>query len=331
MVKHEIKKITHYEYWSTWLFYTPVITPYMLWNCVKARSITYYTTANPAMKFGGLFNYSKLKIQEKIPEKFRPKHAFISSENREKAKSPFSFPFIAKPDAGERGKNVQLINNQKEWDIYLNANSGDIILQEFIDYSFEYGVFYAKLPNEDEGKILSITGKNFLIYKGDGKTSLREFIESDSRAYFNKSYLYMKFHEEQDLILKKGEEMLLEEIGNHNRGTYFYDDSSLVTPNLENRLNEITSKIDGFYYGRFDVRAESVEAFKNGEFKIIEINGINSEPTHIYDKKHNIFKAYKEVFRHLGIMYKISRANMKNGVKPEKSSVFFKELFDYIF
>lgn len=329
MVKHEIKKITHYEYWPFWIFYAP-IAPYLLWNSLKTKSLTYYTAANPCMKFGGLFSYSKFDIQDKIEAKYRPKHFFLKTENRENTSLPLTFPFIAKPDIGERGKSVQLINNQNEWSTYLNNNSNDIILQEYIDLSFEFGVFYVRFPNEEKGKILSITGKRFLTFKGDGKTSLREFIESDARAYFNKSYLYMKFHEEQELVLKDGESMLLEEIGNHNRGTYFYDDSDIISEKLEKTLDEIVQPIPGFYYGRLDVKAESIATLQNGEFQILEINGVNSEPTHIYDKNTHILDAYREVFRHLKVQYQIVRQNMQNGHRPAKLSVFVKELYRYL-
>lgn len=330
MIRHEVKKITHYEYWPFWIFYLPMV-PLWLWYSLKSGSLLYFTAANPGMKFGGFFNYSKYKMQEKLSEKFRPKHFIIAEKNRAKPPAPLPFPFIAKPDQGERGKNVKVIDSQNVWERYLNNNSNDILVQEFIDLPVEFGVFYARRPGEKEGRILSVTGKRFLTYSGDGKTSLREFIESDSRAYFNKSYLYMKYHDKQEFVLPEGEKMMLEEIGNHNRGTYFYDRSDLITDELQTNMNSILSGIDGFFYGRLDIKAENEKELQKGNFRIIEFNGSNSEPTHVYDKDISYINALKEVHRHLQQQYLISKENMKNGHKPAHFGIFVKELWDFLF
>jgi hypothetical protein len=57
------------------------------------------------------------------------------------------------------------------------------------------------------------------------------------------------------------------------------------------------------------------------DFLIVEINGAGSEPTHIYDPKHSLFFAWKELARHITYMYKISRQNHKKGI----SYLTFKE------
>jgi len=49
--------------------------------------------------------------------------------------------------------------------------------------------------------------------------------------------------------------------------------------------------------------------------KIIELNGMGSLPTHIYDPKHTIRNAYKTLFHHRKIAYRISKENKKRGHK----------------
>ena len=72
--------------------------------------------------------------------------------------------------------------------------------------------------------------------------------------------------------------------------------------------------MSGFYFGRLDVMFENLELLKNGEnFKIIEINGAKSEPTHMYDPKHSLFFAWKEIAKHWKIMAEISRKNHESG------------------
>jgi hypothetical protein len=68
-------------------------------------------------------------------------------------------------------------------------------------------------------------------------------------------------------------------------------------------------------YGRLDIRYESWEALERGEnFSIIELNGAGSDPTHIFDRRHSVFWAWREMCRHWRIMYDISLANNARGV-----------------
>lgn len=58
------------------------------------------------------------------------------------------------------------------------------------------------------------------------------------------------------------------------------------------------------------------EALRSGKaFHIIELNGAGGDPTHIYDPKHSLFFAWKEIVRHWFILYRISAANHRLGVK----------------
>lgn len=264
------------------------------------------------MEFGGFLDYSKFKILQQIPDGFKPKAEFIQSKTEFQ---PIGFPFIVKPDFGERGINVELIRNENDWKDYpLNEN---LIIQEYVDLPLEFGIFYARIPGEESGKILSVTGKDFLKFVSDGKTTLRKFIENHPRTQRRVNYLLNKFKNQLDLIHPKGWEILLEPIGNHNRGTKFYDASYLISNKLIIQTDFITKQIQGFYYGRLDVKTASIEDFKKGNFKILEINGSNSEPTHIYDPGFSLLHAYKEVKRHLDLQYMISKKNIRNYSEKE--------------
>lgn len=305
-----------------WIFYAPFV-PYWIWNSIKSCSFSYFCKVNLGIKFGGFLDYSKYEILKQIPEEFIPKTEFISHKNE--FKNTWNFPFVVKPDLGERGVNVEVIKSENDWKNY--SLEKDLIIQEFIDLPFEFGVFYVKLPNENSGKILSITGKEFLQFESDGNSTLRDFINQNTRAYFRKEYLLKKFENELDIVHAKGRKILLEPIGNHNRGTMFYDASDLISEQLTQKINEVSEKIEGFYYGRFDVKSKSEEDLKNGNFIILEVNGANSEATHIYDPKYNLFKAYKEVKRHLDFQYIISKMNSKNYSEKEFSKAIWKRIF----
>lgn len=305
-----------------WIFYAPFV-PYWIWNSLKSGSFSYFCKVNPGMKFGGFLDYSKYEILKQIPEEFIPKTEFIKHKNQIKILP--KFPFIVKPDLGERGVNVEVIRNENDWKNYPLET--DLIIQEFIRFPFEFGVFYAKLPNENSGKILSITGKEFLKYEANGNSTLRNFIEVNTRAFFRKEYLLEKFKNELNVIHPKGTKILLEPVGNHNRGTMFYDASHLISKELIQKIDEISNQISGFNYGRFDLKSNSEEDLKKGKFIILEVNGANSEATHIYDPKYSLIQAYKEVKKHLDIQFQIARNQPKNYSSKEFYKAILKRIF----
>ena len=78
---------------------------------------------------------------------------------------------------------------------------------------------------------------------------------------------------------------------------------------------------------RFDVKFKNWETLLAGkDFKIIEINGVNAEPTHIYDPKYKLVKAYQDIFFHMDIIYEISKQNRALGYRPKPLFPFLTEL-----
>jgi len=320
----KIEKWIKYEFWSFWLFYGP-LTPWFIYKIIKSGAPAYFCSANPGIKWGGFMNYSKIDLINQIDEQYKPKTLFYSSYNNEKI--PLDFPFIVKPNTGERGIGVELIRNNSDFNNYLNQHdNSDLILQEYINYPLEFGVFYVRLPKETKGKIISITAKDFLTIIGDGKQSLKELIENNLRAFYRKEYLFDRYKNDLNSILEKGQQILLEPIGNHSRGTTFLDGSNLRTSILEEKIDAIAQKVDGFFYGRIDLKAKNLKEFQNGKFVILEINGVNSEATHIYDPNFNLIKAYKEVLRHLNYQYKIAIQNHELGQEWTDWKLLAKEI-----
>ena len=68
-----------------------------------------------------------------------------------------------------------------------------------------------------------------------------------------------------------------------------------------------------FNYGRLDVCFESVEAIKRGDdFKIIEINGISSEPSCLWDYRKTGWQKYKLMIKNFNQLYAIGAYKMKS-------------------
>lgn len=104
-----IGKIVNYEYWPIWLFYIP-IGLYITYLAVKARSVTFFTSVNPCIKDSGIIRYSKFGVLAHISEAYKPQGILVKiGDDLDDVHDEFSFPLIAKPDMGERGKGVTIL------------------------------------------------------------------------------------------------------------------------------------------------------------------------------------------------------------------------------
>ncbi len=314
-------KLTQWEHWATPMFYIPVL-PYAFYQAIKIRSFTFFLNTNPAIKNSGDGTESKYKTICLVPEKYRPKSVLIQiNEDFNEVKSKISkakitFPLIAKPDLGFRGLLVKKINSEKELKNYLHKNNSvTILIQEFIDYSEECGIFYYRLPNKERGKITSITLKKFLSVVGDGKSTLSELILADKRAFLYYDLLQNIHQEKMHSVLKKDEKLILTVIGNHSKGTQFLNGNHLISEELEQTFDKLNKQIKGWYYGRLDIKYNTFEELLEGKnFKVLEINGILAEPTHIYDasvKDASYFKALKAIKENWKTITEIAVHNRK--------------------
>jgi hypothetical protein len=329
-------KITKFEFWPFWLFYFPMYF-YGLYLALKSGSFMYFSTANPGMKYGGVMGESKFKVLSSIPVNYIPKTqlikapASISNILKIISKEAFSYPFIIKPDVGERGKDVEIIHSNQELNDYLIGKSSDLIIQEYVEGGLEFGIMYHRLPEAEKGVVTSVVQKGFLSVSGDGKRTVKQLIEREMRAKGRLDYLLNKFQKETNKVLPKGEKMCLEPIGNHCRGTTFLDATKLINEQLDVVINEISKQIDGFFYGRFDLKVPSLEHLYAGKnIKILELNGVSSEVAHVYDPDYKLTQAYRDIARHMKYIYQIARKNHALGVQYDSLNTFLLDLRDHL-
>lgn len=307
-----LHKLFHYEYWPAWAFYTPV---FLLWPffALRAKSLLFFTVANPCIPHGGSFGESKASILGLLHPKFIP--ASVSVHSVDDLNKNFSFPVVAKPDIGERGDNVKLIHTKEELEAYFHDLKRPFIVQEYLASQFEAGVMVYRDPKTRMLYISSIATKEFLKVRGDGVSNLKTLMHKTPRSRFQWERLKNELNPEK--ILRKNEEMLLEPIGNHCRGTAFINSNKLVTPALVSALDEALSPVKEFYFGRFDLKADSAEHLSRGDtIKIMELNGAFSEPGHIYDPNEKLWKAWKDLISHWMILSKVCRENYQRGYRP---------------
>lgn len=320
-----LSRLLRWEFWPAWAIYLPLI-PYVAYLALRYRGITTCTLANPSIPLGGLVGESKWDILKLLPQgaivpttliepaPLADRVAALEAIIRDQR---WTWPIILKPDVGERGTGVSLIQDRDEAYLYLQHQPAAVLAQSYHPGPYEAGVFYVRMPGESAGQIFSITDKRFPAVTGDGHSSIRTLIWRHPRYRVQAAVLLGRLANEADRTPAEGERVKLGFMGNHCRGSMFLDGAALITPELTAAINAIATNTPGFYFGRFDIRYSSVEAFKAGrDFRIVELNGLLSESTNIYDPSMGFFQAQVILRRQWRWAYRIGHAIRKYDPKP---------------
>ena len=84
-------------------------------------------------------------------------------------------------------------------------------------------------------------------------------------------------------------------------------------------FDQLSQYTGHFYYGRYDVKCQSVDDLKrNQNFTILEFNGAGAAPHHIYNSGHSLFRAYRIILHHWRVLYQISAENYRRG-RPRRT------------
>ena len=332
-------KWTNWEYWPGLAFYWPMFIGYP-WQALRAGHLCFFTAANPGIYTGGMGMESKYQTLQKIPEMWRPRTVFASRTRSfpamcdELDMAGIDFPLIAKPDLGYRGLLVKKIHSREELEVYLGRYPIDFLLQEYLEYPEEVGVLYHREPGDRKGHITSLTLKEFLHVVGDGQRTVRELIQAYPRALLQMERLKENHPQLLDQVPSAGERIPLGVVGNHSKGTRFINANYLIDEQLIRTFDRIATLIEGFHYGRFDIKCHSFDELRAGRsFKIIEINGVCSEPTHIYDPTATTYyQALRDIWDHWALIRELGVRNHQRGAEylsPLAMTREFIELFRY--
>ncbi len=322
-----------FEFWPPAFFYIPVGF-YYVWLSLRFGGFTLPTAANPSIYSGGLIGESKSQILSLVSPEERvwvapyvlvekaagaPVEATAERAVAALRTRRIEFPVVAKPDIGQRGAGVRPLHGREDLVQYLREfpEGRGILLQQLVSGPGEAGVLYHRTPGEPTGKIFSITLKSFPSVLGDGRRTLRELILADPRAS-RISHVYFQRHlDKLDKVVAEGVNFPLVFAGNHCQGAVFQNGTRLATPSLLARIHSIAASMPDFYFGRFDIKFESLELFLEGKsFKIIEINGAGAEATHIWDARTRLWEAYQTLFEQFRILFQIGAENRRRGHRP---------------
>ena len=332
--KERERLLSWFETAPAFLFYLPVAA---WWGLLSLRymSPTLPTLANPSIQAGGLCGESKSAVLDLLgptgrrhlarfttirrPGDMAPRAIAARLEKR-MAAAGISYPVVAKPDIGRNGRGVVLVSDRAELIEYVAGFPAGLrlMVQELAREKGEAGVFWVREPGAAQGRITSVTLKFFPSVTGDGRSTLRELILADPRAGRVSHYYLPRFRDRLDTILPEGEEFPLVFTGNHCQGAIFRNGEAHVTEALTRRIGAIAREIEGFHFGRFDIRYESLEALERGEgFTIIELNGTGSESTHIWDAGMTLRGAYRTLFAQVSTAFRIgSEIRRRYNLKP---------------
>lgn len=280
--------------------------------------------SNFGIEYGGSALASKFKFQDVIGQhKFAPT-GFIPQvlefAEKEKIITTFAdkhgYPVILKPDNGFVGKGIFKLKSAADIAKVKPALDVDYLIQDFVPGDIEFGLFYARYRGKIQ--IPSINQKTFPTVIGDGQSTIQQLAEANERY----SSYWPSFLKEIDTteVLPEGEKRVLSFIGSNTLGSKFTEDTHLITDKIYERLHELFDDVPGYNFGRLDVKAISTEAFQNGDFIVIEANGMMSLPTNMLDPDRSFWHAMKIWHRHASLFVKIAREHRR---KPAKTMPLF--------
>jgi hypothetical protein len=344
--------ISFFEFWPGWLFYAPVVAHWIALG-LRYGDLSLPTAANPTIEVGGLCGESKRDILDQVagPERdLLARYVAIVTKGNRSGVGPtadanltadagltadaaadlaaaehamrqagLDYPLVAKPDIGCNGTGVRLVEDRPALARYLAAypRNARVLLQEFVPDEGEAGLFYIRHPDEQRGRITSVTLKYPPFVTGDGRSTLRQLVLADPRAA-RLAHIYLpRLAHRQDTVPRQGELVRLVFVGNHCKGSLFRNGSFLATPALTECIDRLARAMPGFHFGRIDVRFGSVSELAGGEgFRVIEINGVGSEATHVWDPATPLLEAWRAQFFHYGAAFRIGAANRARGHRP---------------
>ncbi|MGY3267018.1 hypothetical protein [Lysobacter sp. HA35] len=299
-----------------------------LWLGLRYRSVTLPSCANPGITSGGLVGEGKLEYFDAMGALARGATAdyidIVAGQcTRDDAlgrmtASGLDFPIVAKPDVGWCGYGVRLLRDASDLDDYLaRFPSGHrFLLQRYLPAPGEAGLFYVREPGEARGRLLGILLRHYPAVIGNGRDTIATLVERDARL---QRALHAPGHElafDPAHVPRAGERVRLSTVASTRVGGAYEDGTLHATSALTERVDAIAQDMGDFHVGRFDVRYESIDALRAGEFTIMEVNGAGSEAVHAWDPKYSIRDVYRIVFAKQRLLFRISDAMRRRGHRP---------------
>jgi hypothetical protein len=312
------------------LVYIPVVLWILLLG-LRHRRLTAFSACNPMMGHAsGLCGESKARILKPLSDNFAdavPAWRLLShgaagfdmAAAKQAAAELGGYPLVIKPNQGQRGRAVAVVRSDSDIENYLAAvpavEESKVLLQRFAPGQ-EFGVLIYRDPKTHRAMVSSINEKQFPVVTGDGVSSLAQLVEADPRGGLIAPVLWKERPEQMRRVPAAAELVQLVEIGAHCRGTTFLDARALTSPALEAWAEQVFDAMPGFNIGRVDLRCPSAEHLARAEgLQVLEINGVTSEPAHIYHPGAGLLAGYRALFQHWSLCFALGAQEIAKGAE----------------
>ena len=292
---------------------------------LRYRSLTLPSVVNASIETGGLAGESKRACLDLIGtghSRFVARTATVLAGQNiagARAQAGLEFPLIAKPDIGWCGYGVRRIVSSAELQAYGKAfpTGASLLLQEFIAGPHEAGLFYIRHRTATAGKIVAMTFRHQPQVSGNGSGTVASLMAEDPRLAHRIDAVRKNIGTAKlESIPAFGEIVILSTVASLRVGGRYEDATRLITPALDARLEEIAGSMPDFHFGRFDVRFSDIAHLQQGEFRIIEVNGVGSEAIQYWDPALGLIEAYRGVFAKQSLMFAMGQEFREAGLRP---------------
>lgn len=310
------EKLTNWELWPFPLRYAP-LGPLWLWYIIRAKHLWFFTPTDPTITFGGFDGEGKKEMYDLLPEGSYPKTIYVKPEmsfDEVKvivAQNGFPYPFCVKPDCGLKGLLFRKVESEEKLEVYHRHVKVEYLIQELLEQPLEVSVFYYRHPAQQKGTISGFTQKELMHVLGDGKSTLWELLQLHQKAKHRLKEMQIKHEQMLNVILSAGEKYFLTHAANLNRGARFTNLAAEIDEQLLSVFDALSHRCS-FFYGRYDIKCNSIEELKQGNFSILEFNGTGAEPNHVYGADFSWIKALSVIAHHWKMMYRIGKYNHRH-------------------
>jgi membrane protein DedA with SNARE-associated domain len=327
------RRLTRFEFWPALAVYGP-LAPVFLWQILRHRSLSVFSATNPGMLGSGFAGESKGDILEgfendpSLPAFLRLSASLSTAEafarvSDWQVRLSKPWPIVIKPDVGERGKSVAIVRDETQLRAALERPGAPWIAQEYVNGE-EFGVFFQRDPVSGQASITSITRKLLPSVVGDGTSTLEHLVWKDARAVAMAQTYKKGLADRWAEVPADGETVRLVDVGTHARGAIFLDGADCNSPALLAAIDRLSLRfrpspatpegLHGLYLGRYDLKVPDTQALREGrDLSVIELNGITSEPTHMYDPKHGPLYGWRALARQWSAAFSIGAHNARAG------------------
>jgi len=303
------------------LTHTVQFLPFMIKYAHRVSDLCFLNTVVP---YGGLTEYQKSAIHQKIDQQYFPRSVYITDEQREVLSDAFveelwfEYPLYFKLETGERGQWVTFCPTPQALRKTIEQHNCAFSLQEKCIYENEYCVQFYRIG--EKFKISSITRRDIPEVTGDWIQSIHELISSQLSHDTTKTERIIRNiiatlqNENPDLLeevlpswVKKkvvakasiDNGTVYKKIWSHLPTQLQSTTTSAEITQLEDSINTILHPLlEGLDYWRLDVTATDQQGLLAGDIQLIEVNAWWAIPTHVYDPELHLEQIMNELNDH---------------------------------